>query len=265
VIANNDFSRDLGVRFGNSYAQRAGGSTVVGTTGTAAGADTLVNAGGSTLAGAGGSTPASIPSQPSRFNVDLPVVNSSAANVAFAVLSKNYLLDLELSALQAEGRGEVISSPRVITANQRQALIEQGVEIPYQQATSSGATSVSFKKATLSLKVTPQITPDDRIVMDLNVTKDTVGQVFLGVPSINTRKITTQVLVDNGQTVVLGGIFEHTNTNQVNSVPFFGKLPVLGYLFRSNSKVNNKDELLVFVTPKILKESLSQVDQSIQE
>jgi type IV pilus assembly protein PilQ len=149
---------------------------------------------------------------PPRYNVNLPVA-SPAGSIAYMLLGQDFLIDLELSAAQAEGRGEVISTPRVITANQREASIEQGVEIPYQESASSGATTISFKKAVLALKVTPQVTPDNRIILDLNVKKDSVGQVIVGgagqqVPSIDTREITTQVLVNDGQTVVLGGILE---------------------------------------------------------
>ena len=167
------------------------------------------------------------------------------------------LLELELSAMQAEGKGEVISSPRVITSNQAPALIEQGTEIPYQEASSSGATSVSFKKAVLSLEVTPQITPDDKIIMDLKVNKDQpVFDSRFTVPSIDTKKVETQVLVDNGETVVLGGVYEQTKSNTASRVPFFGDLPYVGFLFRTTKNVNNKQELLVFVTPRIIKDSL---------
>jgi len=150
----------------------------------------------------------------------------------------------------------VVSSPRVITSNQSTGVIEQGVEVPYQEAASSGATTISFKKAVLSLEVTPQITPDDRIIMDLIVKKDNVGDVVSGIPSIETREVQTQVLVRNGETVVLGGIYE-TLTREVNEkVPFFGDIPIVGALFRRTLKEDDKDELLIFVTPKILKESL---------
>jgi len=159
--------------------------------------------------------------------------------------------------MQAEGNGEVISSPRVITANQHEAYIEQGVEVPYLEASSSGATSVSYRKAVLGLTVTPQITPDDRIVMDLQVNKDTVGQIFSGVPSIDTREVSTQVLVDNGETVVLGGVYEQTKIQSVTMVPFFGHLPLIGKLFQRNNGTDDKSELLVFVTPKIIKENVS--------
>ena len=173
------------------------------------------------------------------------------------------LYDLELSAAQNEGRGEIKSTPRVITANQREAIIEQGVEIPYQESASSGATTTQFKKAVLSLKVTPQITPDDRVILDLTVTKDSVGQLVPSatggfVPSIDTRNIQTQVLVKDGQTVVLGGIMETERRDSVKKVPGLGDVPILGNLFKSKSRINNRDELLIFVTPKILREGSSQ-------
>lgn len=190
--------------------------------------------------------------------VNLPVQAAGASSFGLAVgRIGNHILQLELSAMQAEGRGEIVSSPRVITANQKQAVIEQGVEIPYQQATSSGATSVSFKKAVLQLKVTPQITPDDRVIMDLAVSKDSVGEVFAGVPSINTREVSTQVLVSNGETVVLGGVYEHTKQYQSTRTPFFGDLPGVGILFRDKRTTNDKTELLIFVTPKIVKDELA--------
>jgi type IV pilus assembly protein PilQ len=153
----------------------------------------------------------------------------------------------------------VVSAPRVITANGKEAVIEQGQEIPYQESASSGATTTQFKKAVLALKVTPQITPDDRIILDLTVSKDSVGQNVASatggfVPSIDTREITTQVLVNDGQTVVLGGILETERRDTVNKVPFLGDVPGLGVLFRSKGRTDNKDELLIFVTPKILRE-----------
>jgi len=186
-------------------------------------------------------------------------VANPAGKLALALLDDNFLVDLELSALQAEGKGEVVSSPRVITANQKEASIRQGVEIPYQESASSGATTTQFKEAVLSLTVTPQITPDDRIILDLQVTKDSVGAVVTNerggsVPSIDTRAIQTQVLVNNGQTVVLGGIYETEESEDYSKVPFLGDIPGVGALFRSTRKVSNKSELLIFVTPKILRE-----------
>jgi type IV pilus assembly protein PilQ len=187
-------------------------------------------------------------------------VSNPAGRIALSILDfDDYLIDLELSAAQNEGRGEIKSTPRVITANGREAIIEQGVEIPYQESASSGATTTQFKKAVLSLKVTPQITPDDRVILDLTVTKDSVGQLVASatggfVPSIDTRNIQTQVLVKDGQTVVLGGIMETERRDSEKKVPLLGDVPVLGYLFKSKSKTNNRDELLIFVTPKILRE-----------
>lgn len=245
VIANDDFERDLGARFGVTQAGPANNVGLVSTSGTTSANNTIVTNGGFT-----------IPPLPDRLNVNLPVATAGAGTIGLAVLGQDTLVDLELSALQAEGRGEVISNPRVITANQKEATIKQGVEIPYQQASSSGATSVSFKEATLSLKVTPQITPDDRVNMHLNVTKDSVGTIYANVPSINTRAINTQVLVKNGETVVLGGIYEQTHSKDVSKIPFLGDLPIVGALFRNTTTINKKVELLIFITPKILKETL---------
>jgi type IV pilus assembly protein PilQ len=261
VIANDDYSKELGARFGATTVGRNGNNGIVTTTGSAAGTNTIVNDflnGGFpvNLPGpVGTGTPAT-----DRYNVNLPA-SANAGRIAFALLGADYLLDLELSALQTEGRGEVMSNPRVITANAKQASIEQGIEIPYQQATSSGATSVSFKKAVLSLKVLPQITPDEKIIMDLEVNNDSRGQdVNTGngglAPSIDTRKINTQVLVDNGQTVVLGGIYQQTNRDTVNKIPFLGDLPFLGNAFKFRSNISTKAELLIFITPRIITEGL---------
>lgn len=242
VIANNDFNKELGVRFGTSTQNDSKLGQAV-TSGSLNGTTQIIN--GDTL------------EQTDRLNVDLPVANPSGSiGLALAKLPLGMILELELSAMQAEGQGEIISSPRVVTSNQQQATIEQGTEIPYQEASSSGATSVSFKEAVLKLDVIPQITPDDRIVMDLEVSQDQVGNVFNGVPSIDTRSVQTQVLVDNGETVVLGGIYEQTTTDSVERVPFFGDLPYVGFLFKNTAKSDTKRELLVFVTPKIVKEGL---------
>jgi type IV pilus assembly protein PilQ len=256
VIANDDFSRNLGARFGVTNIQSNGTSGILSTTGTAAGNATTVDSALNNIQSTGSPFPVAVPSLNDRLNVNLPVVGS-AGQVALAILGSDYLIDLELSAMQSEGRGEVVSSPRVVTANQKEARIEQGVELPYREASSSGAVSIAFKKAVLSLSVTPQITPDDRVVMDLKVNKDSVGQIFDNVPSINTREVNTQVLVNNGSTVVLGGIFEQTRVDSVTKVPLLGDLPVLGALFRNTTKQDSKAELLIFVTPKILKEGLS--------
>ncbi len=250
VIADEDFAKDLGVQFGLSYNSLSPNNNIGAVIGGRRGGD---YEGLSTAFGSGSGE-----NLKEQYIVNLPVTAQNAGSIGLA-LGKigSHLLQLELSALQAEGRGEVISSPRVITANQKEALIEQGTEIPYQEATSSGATSVTFKKAVLSLRVTPHITPDDRIIMDLAVNKDAVGEIFLNVPSIDTQKVETQVLVDNGETVVLGGVFQQTRRNEVTRVPFFSDMPYVGWLFKNTHVEHNKNELLIFVTPKILKDSLS--------
>ncbi|QXO17631.1 type IV pilus secretin PilQ family protein [Vibrio ostreae] len=193
-----------------------------------------------------------------RLNVNLAATSLNASTIAFQVarLGSDTLLDLELSALQRESKAEIISSPRLITTNQQPAFIEQGTEIPYLESSSSGATSVAFKKAVLSLKVTPQITPDNRLVLDLNVTQDRPGEVVQTgtgeAVAINTQRIGTQVLVNDGETVVLGGIFQHSVTHTVDKVPLLGDLPWLGALFRRSYQQSGKGELLIFVTPKVV-------------
>ena len=189
----------------------------------------------------------------------LPVTGPSIG-LAIARLPFGTLLELELSALQKEKRGEVISNPRVVTANQKEALIEQGEEIPYLEASSSGAVTVSFKKAVLSLKVKPQITPDNHIIMDITVHKDSRGEIVVldgsSVPAIDTKQVSTQVLVDNGETIVLGGVYEQTTSKDTQRVPFLGDLPYIGFLFKQELNINDKNELLIFVTPKILEDNL---------
>ena len=172
------------------------------------------------------------------------------------------MIDLELTAMETEGRGEIVSTPRVITANQKEAIIEQGVEIPFQESASSGATTTQFKKAVLSLTVTPQITPDNNIIMDLLVSRDNVGELVASatggfVPSIDTRSVQTQVLVRDGQTVVLGGIYETERRETLTKVPVLGDIPGVGTLFRSRTRLDNQSELLIFVTPRILSEGAS--------
>jgi type IV pilus assembly protein PilQ len=263
VIVNDDFERDLGVRAGLTGTHGNGTNGLFMTSGTAAATDTGLTSAISNLATKGSVYPVGVPtgtSAPQRYNVNLPVSNP-AGSLAFMLLGSDYIVDLELSAAQAEGRGEVVSSPRVITANQREATIEQGTEIPFQQSASSGATTISFKKAVLSLKVTPLITPDNRIILDLAVTKDSVGQVIVtsggvNVPAIDTRTLTTRVMVGDGETVVLGGILETTRRDTDNKVPYLGDIPIFGHLFKSTIRVNNKNELLIFVTPKILREGV---------
>ncbi|OUU75200.1 MAG: hypothetical protein CBC29_02590 [Methylococcaceae bacterium TMED69] len=251
VIANDDFSRGLGVKLGYSVrtsplvldGAKTNNSVIIG---GGIGGDTSVATGTGFLNADNASTPQE------NYQVSLPITSPTGALKMFVGRQGSYLLNLELQAAQAEGRGEIVSSPTVITANQREATIESGTEIPYLEASSSGATSVSFKKAVLSLKVTPQITPDKRIIMDLRVNKDSVGTIFSGIPSIDTNNLITQVLVENGETVVLGGVYETTETNNRGSIPLLGDIPMVGVLFRNKTKTQKKKELLVFITPQII-------------
>ena len=245
VIANDDFSKELGVRFGianDSQGAKEDGQGAF-TSGDLGGVNALVN--DSTF------------NTFDHLNVNLPVQNPAGSfALALAKLPLGTLLEMELSAAQIEGRGEVVSSPRVITADSHTARIEQGVEIPYLEL-DDGEATLKFRKAVLSLEVTPQITPDDRVIMDLDVHKDNVGELVsfgagLSAPSIDTREVQSQLLVDNGQTVVLGGIYETTQSTQVTRVPFFSDLPIVGNLFKSTVEIDDRTELLIFVTPKIL-------------
>ncbi len=258
VVVTDKFERDLGARFGVTSVHSNGSRGVLAVTGNGTGADTMTSSATTNLNSTGSAFPVTTPILANRYQVNLPVANP-AGSIGVALLGSSYLVDLELSAAQNEGRGEVISSPRVITANQKEATIMQGVEIPYQQSASSGATTTQFKKAVLSLKVTPLITPDSRVILDLDVSDDSVGQLVQSatggtVPSIDTREIITQVLVNDGQTVVLGGILETTKSKAADKVPYLGDIPILGHLFKSTTDVNNKTELLIFITPKILRE-----------
>ncbi len=184
---------------------------------------------------------------------------TNPANIAVSIFNSaaTRFLALELSALEADGKGKIISSPRVVTANNIKALIEQGTELPYQAATSSGATSVQFRKANLKLEVTPQITPEGNVLLDVDVNKDSVGIQTTSGFAIDTKHVQTQVLVDNGGTVVIGGIYTQTESNDVDKVPFLADIPVLGYLFKNNAKVRNRTELLVFLTPRVLNDNVS--------
>lgn len=256
VIATDNFKKELGVRFGATGVQANGSDGISASTGTFFGSSSISNDALDNLADTGSPFPVGIPGGTDRLNVNMPVIGATGS-IAFTILSGGNLLDLELSALHSEDTGEIISSPRVVTSDRHEAFIEQGVEIPYLSATSSGATQVEFKKAVLSIKVTPQITPDDRIIMDLSVNKDAVGKVFANIPSIDTRQVETQVLVENGDTIVLGGIYETETRNELDKVPVLGDLPLIGSLFRHTLESTDKQELLIFVTPKILKDTLS--------
>jgi type IV pilus assembly protein PilQ len=258
VIVSETFERDLGARFGVTSATSNGSNGLLAVTGNGTGADTMTGSAIANLAQTGKTTPVTVPTLDNRYQVNLPAANTNGS-IGLSLLGGSYLIDLELSAAQNEGRSETISSPRVITANQKQATIMQGVEIPYQESASSGATTTQFKNAVLSLKVTPLITPDNRVIMDIDVSDDSVGQQVTSatggsVPSIDTRQITTQVLVSDGQTVVLGGILETTKSKSADKVPYLADIPVLGHLFKSTTDINNKSELLIFITPKILRE-----------
>lgn len=258
VNADESFAKDMGVRFGYSKHTKQGTSdrATIGDNPESA----FVGIGGGNAGNVDyGGTTAFNDGTNENLIVDLPAAPAGAASLALAIGKVgSYLLQLELSALIAEGRGEDIASPRVITANQNEAVIESGVQIPYQEASSSGATSVSFQDAVLSLRVTPQITPDDRIIMDLEVSQDSLsGTSVNGVPAINTRNVATQVLVQNGETVVLGGVYTSSERKSVDRTPFFGDLPYVGFLFKRTDVDSNKSELLIFITPKILKDSLT--------
>ena len=252
VVASSEFAHELGVRFGVTALHVGSNIGVIAADGNAADiVNPAINPRGDDLL--------DIPAYPGRYQVNLPSPSQNRTTLGLSFLTSDIILDLELSALEAEGEGEVISTPRVITANQAEAFIQQGVEIPYEQSTSSGATAVQFKEAVLELRVTPLITPDNRVQMDLAVKQDTVGEIFQtsrggSVPSIDTREMETTVLVANGDTVVLGGIFQDENASKEEKVPWLGDIPVAGALFRRRANENKKRELLIFVTPTIVEE-----------
>jgi type IV pilus assembly protein PilQ len=241
VTVKDNVAEELGVRWGASDQE-----TTDGYSGSLEGAQTI--------------STGTIPPIGERLNVNLPV-NGAAGSIAFHVakLIDGTILDLELSALERENKGEIIASPRIMTANQKKARIEQGTEIPFVQASSSGATTVTFKKAVLSLEVTPHVTPDDRVILDLIITQDTRGDTVQtgngAATAIDTQRIETQVLVENGETIVLGGIFQQQIVSAVSKVPLLGDIPYVGRMFRTDSILNEKTELLIFVTPKIVTNS----------
>jgi type IV pilus assembly protein PilQ len=281
VLADERFAKALGARFGVQKQQISGDNrlgvsgrignaitsrtppTVDATTGAVTpGTETSIGQTGSgslaTTNSGGLLGPGTSANGTQDLMSNLPVANAFG-NIAFSLfrLPAGLLLNLELSALESDSRGKIVSSPRVTTANQQKAKIAQGTQIPYQKSTSSGATSVDFKEAVLSLEVTPQITPDDKIIMDLEVKKDKVGVIFNGVPSIDTQNINTQVLVANGETAVLGGIYEQTEISGVDKVPFFGDLPIMGNFFKRKTRTSDKVELLIFITPKIMDDRMN--------
>jgi type IV pilus assembly protein PilQ len=263
VEANDTFSRNVGVRLG--YGQRGTTdalgrnrpSNIGGELSTVGQLSGLV-AGTPTFAGTG---PVSVPASSQIVNLPAGPLSGFQPNMLSLILfNRNFtrFIDLEISALEADGKGKIISSPRVLTADNIEAVIEQGTELPYQQATSSGATSVSFRKANLALKVKPQITPDGNIIMTLDVNKDAVGQVTGSGFAIDTKHVKTEVLVENGGTVVIGGIYTQDTRSTTVKTPLFGDLPVVGALFRNNQRTDNKTELLLFITPRIVSERLGQ-------
>jgi type IV pilus assembly protein PilQ len=264
VIANDDFAKEIGVRFGfnQSYSEKIGGNEILlagGKTGSITGTGN-VDTGSFMGQGAGiitGTGATSVENLMVNLPAGLGGARGGAVNLLVGKIG-SFLLQLELSAMQTEGKGEVISSPRVITSDRNKATIKAGVEIPYQEASSSGATTVSFKEAVLQLEVTPQITPDDNVIMDLKINKDNpdFSRAVLGVPPVDTREIETSVLVGNGETVVLGGVFERNRTKSSERIPFFGDLPYVGFLFKQKTEQDENSELLIFVTPKILKETI---------
>jgi type IV pilus assembly protein PilQ len=252
VEASDTFGKSLGVKLGGTdlRAQNGGdgGYQIAGENRVAFG----TSYGNAVAAsGAGGTVDLN-----NNF-VNLPAIGQGGYNPATFALSifssaANRFLNLEISALEADGKGKVVSSPRVVTADKVEATIEQGTELPYQVASASGATSIAFRKANLMLKVTPQITPEGNVILELDINKDTVGQSTPAGFAINTKHVKTQVLVENGGTVVIGGIFTLAETTDQTKVPFFGDLPILGNLFRSSAKTSNKQEMLIFITPKMI-------------
>jgi type IV pilus assembly protein PilQ len=254
VEADDRFGRNLGVRLGGSDLRGVRG----GDSGYKAGGSNRVAFGGSynAVSGTTGETNTALTTTNTNF-VNLPASGLgglSAATFAVSLFSNaaNRFLNLEISALEADNRGKIVSSPRVVTADQVKAVIEQGTEFAFQQATSSGATAVAFRKASLKLEVTPQITPDDNIILDVQVNKDSPGEIVAGAISINTKQVKTNVLVENGGTVVIGGIFEMTEIEGTTKVPLLGDAPVIGNLFKSRSRTSNKSELLIFLTPRVI-------------
>lgn len=262
VLADESFSKELGARFGVSGAYEDDNGNVVGVGGSVSGTDFLINqALANRLGGSGNALPVNPPALNNRLNVNLPVLNP-AGSIGFSILGANSIIDLELSALQTEGRGELVSNPRVITANQREAVITQNRQFGFvteQPSEGSGVRTqtVQFKDVILELKVTPTITKDDRVFLDLNVKREQIESVIAtvigNIPNVTTRQVNTAVLVENGQTVVLGGIYEFTSRDDLTKVPFLADIPGIGNLFKNRARNSSKAELLIFVTPKILR------------
>jgi type IV pilus assembly protein PilQ len=241
VRARSDLTEEMGIQWGGGGRNQDG--------------DTLWRVGGSvnTLTELSNSNTVTFPD---ALAVDLGVTRTNTSSLAIGFGNGDYLIDMELSAFEADGKGEIVAQPKIVTADRQTATIKSGEEIPYQEASSSGATSVSFKEAVLSLEVTPQITPDDNVIMDLKVNQDNRGETTAGVPSIETNEVITQVLVGNGETIVLGGIFQSEQSTTITKTPFLGDIPYLGKLFSKTENVDARSELLIFITPRLIKEGL---------
>jgi type IV pilus assembly protein PilQ len=272
VIASDKFGRQLGVRFGLQSGFRVNNRYTVGQGGSLSTQPVVSGGAGSTTRDTRTQTPYELASgiasagysDTPQLNVNLPVLNPAGSLALTLInLGSGNLINLELSALESDNRGKVVSSPRVVTGDNQKAHIEQGTEIPYvTPGTANNPATVSFKKAVLRLDVTPQITPDNRIIMTVEIRKDSVGQLVPTgnggfIPSIDTRNVLTQISVNNGDTAVIGGIYEESITNSVDKVPFLGDLPFLGYLFKTTGRTSDKQELLIFLTPRVVKESIN--------
>jgi type IV pilus assembly protein PilQ len=251
VRARSNIAEEMGIQWGGGGADLSGGNlfSIGGSTSTLSELTDIANGTGSAV------------SFPNALAVDLGVTRTNASSLAIGFGSDKYLIDMELSAFESDGKGEIVAQPKIVTADRQTATIKSGEEIPFQEASSSGATSVSFKEAVLSLEVTPQITPDDQVIMDLKINQDNRGEVTAGIPSIETNEVITQVLVGNGETVVLGGIFQSERSTTITKTPFLGDIPYLGALFTKTEELDERAELLIFITPKLLKDGV--IDQQI--
>ncbi len=246
VRARSNIAQEMGIEWGGGGLDRSGSNLfrVGGSTNTLTELTDIANGTGTGI------------TFPNALAVDLGVTRTNSSSLAIGFGSDNYLIDMELSAFESDGKGEIVAQPKIVAANRQTATIKSGEEIPYQEAASSGATAVSFKEAVLSLQVTPQITPDDKIIMDLKINQDNRGEVTAGIPSIETNEVVTQVLVANGETVVLGGIFQSERSTTVTKTPFLGDIPYIGALFRKTEEIDERAELLIFITPKLLKDGV---------
>mgnify|MGYP003857643093 FL=1 len=249
VRARSNIAEEMGIQWGGGGLEENGGNlfSIGGSQGTLAELGDIANGTGESI------------TFPGALGVDLGVTRANSSSIAIGFSGSNYLIDMELSAFESDGKGEIVAQPKIVTADRQTATIKSGEEIPYQEASSSGATSVSFKEAVLSLEVTPQITPDDKVIMDLRINQDNRGEVTAGIPSIETNEIITQVLVGNGETVVLGGIFQSERSTTITKTPFLGDIPYLGALFTKTQEIDERAELLIFITPKLLKDGM--IDQ----